>query len=170
MSIGLIWAQSRGGVIGADGGLPWQLPEDLAHFRSVTRGGAVVMGRRTWESIPKRFRPLAGRHNVVVTRQRDWDAPGAFAVHSFDDALAIAAGPVWVIGGAEIFRLALCHADTLELTEIDEQFAGDTLAPALTAAWSLVDTNPTSGWLRSSEGLSYRFARYQRVPEPDPAP
>ena len=164
MKVGLIWAQSRGGVIGAEGGLPWHLPEDLAHFRSVTRGGAVIMGRRTWDALPDRFRPLPGRRNIVITRQRDWAAPGASVMHTFNDALALAAGPVWVIGGAEIFRLALPHADTVELTEIDEQFPGDTLAPALTPDWSLVDTNPTSGWLRSRAGLSYRFARYQRAP------
>ena len=164
MSIGLIWAQSRNGVIGFDGRLPWHLPEDLAHFRAITGGGVVIMGRRTWDSIPERFRPLPGRQNVVITRQRDWAAPGASVVHGFDDALAIAAGPVWVIGGAEIFRLALPHADTLELTEIDEQFAGDTLAPALTPDWTRVNTNPASGWLHSSTGLPYRFARYQRAP------
>ena len=164
MSIGLIWAQSRNGVIGFDGRLPWHLPEDLAHFRAITGGGVVIMGRLTWDSIPERFRPLPGRHNVVITRQRDWAAPGASVVHSFDDAIVIAAGPVWVIGGAEIFRLALPHADTLELTEIDERFAGDTLAPSITAAWNLVDTDPSSGWRRSSGGLRYRFARYQRAP------
>jgi dihydrofolate reductase len=161
MGIGLVWAQSRGGVIGADGGLPWHLPEDLAHFRAITHGGAVIMGRRTWDALPHRFRPLPGRSNIVITRARDWTAPGASAVHSFDDALALAVGPIWVIGGAEIFRLALPYADTLEITEIDEEFAGDTFAPALDAAWNRV-TNST--WRASSEGLRYRFVRYAPAP------
>lgn len=164
MGVGLVWAQSRGGVIGANGGLPWHLPEDLAHFRATTQGGAVIMGRRTWDSLPDRFRPLPGRSNIVITRGRDWAAPGASVAHSVEDALALTALPVWVIGGAEIFRLALPYADTLEITEVDEEFAGDTLAPTFTSAWNCVDTNPPSGWLRSSEGLRYRFTRYHRAP------
>ena len=164
MKIGLIWAQTVNGVIGADGVMPWHLPEDLAHFRTVTRGGAVIMGRRTWDSLPERFRPLPGRQNVVITRQQDWAAAGAFAAHNFDDALALAEGPVWVIGGAEIYRLALAHANVLEVTEIDASIAGDTLAPALDAAWARVSTNPESGWLRSSTALPYRFTRYERSP------
>ncbi|TFD63510.1 dihydrofolate reductase [Cryobacterium ruanii] len=168
MKIGLIWAQTVSGVIGADGIMPWHLPEDLAHFRAVTRGGAVIMGRRTWDSLPERFRPLPGRQNVVITRQQDWAAEGASAAHGFDDALALAEGPVWVIGGAEIYRLALAHADVLEVTEIDASIAGDTLAPALDAAWTRVSTAPASGWLRSSTALPYRFTRYERPPTPAP--
>jgi len=164
MGVGLVWAQSRGGVIGANGSLPWHLPEDLAHFRAITQGGAVIMGRRTWDSLPGRYRPLPGRLNIVITRGRDWAAPGASVAHSVEDALALTALPVWVIGGAEIFRLALPYADTLEVTEVDEEFTGDTVVPALTSAWICVDTTPTSGWLRSSEGLRYRFARYHRAP------
>ncbi|WP_104084009.1 dihydrofolate reductase [Cryobacterium sp. Y11] len=161
MSIGLIWAQSRGGVIGTDGGLPWHLPEDLAHFRAVTQGGVVIMGRRTWDALPERFRPLPGRHNIVITRQPAWAARGASAVHSLGDARALTTGPLWVIGGAEIFRLALPFAATLEVTEIDAEIVGDTLAPVITADWARVDTDPTSGWLRSSTALQYRFVRYQ---------
>ncbi|TFB72648.1 dihydrofolate reductase [Cryobacterium glaciale] len=164
MTLGLIWAQTVNGVIGADGVMPWHLPEDLAHFRAVTQGGAVIMGRRTWDSLPERFRPLPGRQNIVITRQRDWAAPGASAAHSLDDALALAEGPVWVIGGAEIYRLALSRADTLEVTEIDASIAGDTLAPELDAAWTRVSTNPANGWLRSSAALPYRFTRYERTP------
>ena len=161
--LGLIWAQTLEGVIGDNGVMPWHLLEDLAHFRSVTQGSAVIMGRRTWDSLPERFRPLPGRQNVVITRQQGWAAAGASVAHTFDDALALTAGPVWVIGGAEIYRLALPYADTLEVTEIDAQIAGDTIAPAITAAWDLVDTDPAHGWLRSSTGLSFRFARYQRA-------
>ncbi|SEN34954.1 dihydrofolate reductase [Cryobacterium sp. TMT1-3] len=170
MTLGLIWAQTVGGVIGADGVMPWHLPEDLTHFRAVTRGGAVIMGRRTWDSLPERFRPLPGRQNIVITRQQRWAAEGASVAHSLNEALALAEGPVWVIGGAEIYRLALPHADVLEVTEIDASIAGDTVAPALDAAWARVATDPASGWLRSSTALPYRFTRYERTTEPAPAP
>lgn len=159
--LGLIWAQTLDGVIGADGVMPWHLPEDLAHFRAVTRGKTVIMGRRTWDSLPERFRPLPGRQNIVITRQLDWAGEGASVAHGVDDALALADGPVWVIGGAEIYRLALPYADALEVTEIDADIAGDTLAPAITAEWTVNETGSTADWLRSSTGLPYRFVGYQ---------
>ena len=162
--LGLIWAQTLSGVIGANGVMPWHLPEDLAHFRSVTRGGTVIMGRRTWDSLPERFRPLPGRQNVVITRQRGWTAEGASVAHSLDGARALTEGPVWVIGGAEIYRLALSSADALEVTEIDARIAGDTFAPALDASWDSVGTDPENGWFSSSTALSYRFIRYERSP------
>lgn len=169
--LGLIWAQTVDGVIGADGLMPWHLPEDLAHFRSVTRGGAVIMGRRTWDSLPERFRPLPGRQNVVITRQRGWAAEGASVAHSFWEARALTEEPVWVIGGAEIYRLALPYADTLEVTEIDAEIAGDTRAPSITADWNAVGTDPENGWLHSVGGLPFRFVRYQRPPGiPSPRP
>jgi dihydrofolate reductase len=168
--LGMIWAQTRDGVIGSDGAMPWHLPEDLAHFRSVTRGSTVIMGRRTWDSLPERFRPLPGRQNIVLTRQRDWAAEGACVAHTLEDALALTEGDTWVIGGAEIYRLALPYADTLEVTEIDAQIAGDTRAPAITDAWSVVGAHPTTGWLRSTTALPYRFASYERSPEPAAAP
>ncbi|WP_105034385.1 dihydrofolate reductase [Cryobacterium aureum] len=164
MTLGLIWAQTREGVIGANGVMPWHLPEDLAHFRAVTSGSAVIMGRRTWDSLPERFRPLPGRQNIVITRQQGWAAEGASVAHTLEDALAITSSVVWVIGGAEIYRLALPFAGILEVTEIDADIPGDTHAPALTAAWTRVHTDPTSGWLRSTTALRYRFARYERTP------
>lgn len=167
--IGLIWAQTLAGIIGANGSMPWHLPEDLAHFRSVTRGGAVIMGRRTWDSLPERFRPLPGRRNIVITRQQDWEAEGASVAHSIEDALVLAEGPVWVIGGAEIYQLSLPQADILVVTEIDAEIAGDTRAPVITAEWTVADQHETSGWRRSSEGLPYRFVRYQRSPPPPSA-
>ena len=170
MTLGLIWAQTVSGVIGADGVMPWHLPEDLAHFRALTTGSAVIMGRRTWDSLPARFRPLPGRQNIVITRQRDWAADGASVVHGLDEAIALTAGPVWVIGGAEIYRLALPHADVLEVTEIDAEIEGDTHAPPISAAWTNVTADPPSGWLRSSTALPYRFTRYERTPEPAAAP
>src|SRR5690606_11575178 len=116
--IGLVWAEAEGGVIGKDGGMPWHVPEDLAHFREVTLGHPVVMGRRTWESFPDKYRPLPGRRNIVVTRNDDWAAEGAERAASLDQALALAedADTVWVIGGGELFREVMPRADVLEVT------------------------------------------------------
>ncbi|MGD8165894.1 dihydrofolate reductase [Herbiconiux sp. P16] len=185
MSVALIWAEARGGVIGLDGGIPWHLPEDLARFRELTSGGTVVMGRRTWESLPERFRPLPGRRNVVVTRQVGWQAPGADVVHSVDEALGGASGgtvgdatgrapddeageggagarqTVWVMGGGEIYRQALPLADRLEITEVDLEIDGDTRAPEIGDDWRRTIA-PASGWLESRTGLRYRFATLTR--------
>ena len=127
----LIAAMARGRVIGRGNALPWHLPEDMAHFRAVTRGHPVIMGRKTWDSLPERFRPLPGRRNLVVTRNAAWQAAGAEAMPSFDAAMAATAGAarVFVIGGAELYAAALPHADTLLLTEIDADFAGDARFP-----------------------------------------
>ncbi|MDO9396240.1 MAG: dihydrofolate reductase, partial [Herbiconiux sp.] len=125
--VGLVWAEARGGVIGDGGGIPWHLPEDLKHFRTLTSGATVVMGRKTWDSLPERFRPLPGRTNVVVTRQEGWSADGAVAVHSLAEALdrAETAGEdVWVIGGGEIYSQAMARAERLEITEVDLDLAG----------------------------------------------
>ena len=86
--LGLIWAEARGGVIGKDGGMPWHVPEDLAHFKERTTGHPVIMGRRTWESFPERFRPLPDRRNIVVTTDAEWAADGAERASSLDEALA----------------------------------------------------------------------------------
>ena len=140
--------------------MPWHLTEDLRHFRELTGTDPVVMGRRTWESLPERFRPLPGRRNVVVTRQQDWDAPGATVAHSLDDALAPTgdASTVWVIGGAELYRQTLPLADRLEVTEIDLDVAGDTQAPEPGDGWS----TDAGDWLTAANGLRYRFVSYTR--------
>jgi len=131
MKVALVAAVARGGVIGRDGGLPWRLPEDMAHFRSVTMGHPVVMGRRTWESLPDRFRPLPGRRNVVVTRNSAWGADGAERAGSLGAALELLAGEerVSVIGGGALFAAALPLADELLLTEIGLDVGGDTFFP-----------------------------------------
>ena len=133
MNLALIAAVARNGVIGRGGALPWRLPEDLQHFRRVTMGAPVIMGRKTWDSLPERFRPLPGRRNIVVTRQADWRAAGAEAAPSFEAALALAgdAARAFVIGGAELYRAALPMADELVLTEIEHDFDGDAVFPAL---------------------------------------
>ena len=156
--ISLIWAQAANGVIGDAGSIPWHLPEDLAHFKELTQGGAVIMGRRTWDSLPERFRPLAGRHNIVITRQQDWAVEGATVAHTLTDALA-AAGPgcVWIIGGGDIYRQAMPLAARLEVTEVDLEAGGETVAPAVGARFVQVDA---SEWLTSRTGLRYRFLSY----------
>ena len=131
-SLSLIAAIARNGAIGRDGGLVWREPEDLKHLRRVTMGHPVIMGRKTWDSLPARFRPLPGRRNIVITRNADWRADGAEAVASIDAALSLLAGTpkAFVIGGAEIYALALPHASELVLTEIDAELEGDTHFPA----------------------------------------
>lgn len=162
-AIGLVWAESRGGVIGAAGGMPWHVPEDLAHFAAITMGAPVVMGRRTWESLTPRFRPLPGRENIVVTRQADWAAEGAVPAHSLEAALEIAGDVerVWVIGGGELFGSALALADRLEVTELDLEVDGDTFAPSRDG-WSAISHDPESGWHTSRTGTRYRFLELRR--------
>jgi dihydrofolate reductase len=124
----LVAAVARNGVIGRDNTVPWRIPEDMEHFRAVTMGHPVVMGRRTWESLPDRFRPLPGRRNVVVTRNPDWSAKGAERAASLDDALRLLEDEprVSVIGGGELYAAALPLADELLLTEVDSEVDGDT--------------------------------------------
>ena len=131
MRLALIAAVARNGCIGKDNALPFRLPEDQQHFRRVTMGCPVIMGRKTWESLPARFRPLPGRRNIVVTRNPAWRAEGAEAVHSIDAALALSAGAdrAFVIGGGELYRAALVHAAELVLTEIERDFEGDARFP-----------------------------------------
>lgn len=156
-----MWAQSRNRIIGRDGVLPWRLPEDLAHFRNLTAGGCVVMGRRTWESLPESFRPLPGRTNFVLTRRAEWGPPGAVVVRTLEDAFDGADGrPIAVIGGLEVFEASMHRADSLEVTEINADFAGDTEAPKIPSQWVVGVADPRSGWHRSATGLEYRFLRY----------
>jgi dihydrofolate reductase len=127
----LVAAVARGGVIGRDGTVPWHLPKDMAIFRQLTTGHAVVMGRRTWDSLPDRFRPLPGRRNIVVSRNPSWDAKGAERAGSLEDALLLAGADerIFVIGGEQIYRAALPHADELVLTELALDVEGDAFFP-----------------------------------------
>jgi dihydrofolate reductase len=168
MTLGVVWAQAAGGVIGRNGTLPWHLPEDLAHFRALTAGATVIMGRRTWQSLPPRFRPLPGRHNIVISSDPAC-AEGATVVPSLAAALAAVDGTsgttetsAWVIGGGAVYRTALPHATTAVITEIDALIDGDTHAPVLDDGWRLVSADPEHGWHRSGTGLSYRICRYTR--------
>jgi dihydrofolate reductase len=160
MTVGLIWAQSTSGVIGRDGGIPWRLPEDQARFKELTMGHTVVMGRLTWESLPTKVRPLPGRRNVVVTRQADYVADGADVVPKLQDALSD--DMTWVIGGEQIYALALPIATRCEVTEVEIDLRrqdADAVAPVLDESW----VGTTGEWLTSSSGLHYRFYSYQRV-------
>jgi dihydrofolate reductase len=131
--ISLVYAQSRNGIIGADGGLPWRLPSDLKRFKETTLGKPIIMGRKTWEGLPRK--PLPGRVNIVVTRQSSFAAEGAVVVGSVADALARAgeASEVCVIGGGEIYRMFLPLADRIYLTLVDADVEGDTRGPDLVA-------------------------------------
>ena len=169
MTLGVVWAQSSDRYIGTDGRLPWYLPEDLARFRALTTGHPVIMGRATWESLPDRFRPLPGRENIVLSRVADQgeavDGPlrGAQVVGSVDEALTLVAGSdAWVIGGAQVYRAFLPHADRLEITQVDTVIGADTRAPVLGRGWGVVAREPTEGWLTSTTGLRYRFLSFAR--------
>lgn len=172
-----IWAQTTAGVMGRDGGMPWHLPEDLAHFKATTRGRPVIMGRRTWESFPARFRPLPGRTNVVVTSRpqdpqlqvedRD-DGTAVIAVPSWGDAVrAAAAAPggehLWVIGGARLYEEALSDPETrvdhavVSVIELDEP--GDTIAPRLADPWRLVQREEDR---LSRTGLTWHVEHWRR--------
>ena len=161
MQLHLIYARARNGVIGRDNTLPWHLPEDLAHFKRLTLGCPVIMGRKTWDSLPPKFRPLPGRSNIVITRQPDWHNVGAIAAHGLEAALSLCAQAehVWVIGGAQIYAQALPLAATVEVTEIDADFAGDAYAPALGAQWREHQREAHT----AANGLSYSFVRCVRT-------
>jgi dihydrofolate reductase len=152
----LVVAIAENGVIGKDGAIPWHISEDLKRFKALTMGHTVVMGRKTWDSLPKK--PLPGRVNVVVTRQKDWHAEGAIAASSLGQATSGTSGTVMVIGGAEIYERALPLASRIELTEVHRSFDGD-------AKFDLDRT----GWTESfredhtnADGLRYSYVTLTR--------
>ncbi len=147
-TIALVVAVARNGVIGREGGLPWHISSDLKRFKAITMGKPVIMGRKTWESLPKK--PLPGRHNIVITRQRGYEAPGASVVAGVEAALQLARSgkpeEIAVIGGGEIYRKFLPLADRVYLTEVDLDVEGDIFFPEL----------PPAEWRQSSREV---FAR-----------
>ncbi|MCS7006066.1 MAG: dihydrofolate reductase [Thermoleophilia bacterium] len=161
MKVTVVAAIARGGVIGRDGAIPWRLPEDLARFKALTTGHAVVMGRRTWESLPARFRPLPGRRNVVLTRNPSWEAQGAERAASLEEALELVEDEegVFVIGGAELYAAALPLADELALTEIDLEVEGDTVFPEWDRA-AFEEVSREDGVSR--DGTRFAFVTYRR--------
>jgi dihydrofolate reductase len=161
VTLALIAAVARNGVIGRDNALVWHEPQDQRHFRALTLGCPVVMGRRTWESLPARFRPLPGRRNLVVTRQTGYAAPGAETAPGLGPALArLADAPrVFVIGGAELYAAALPLADRLELTEIDADLDGDTVFPPFDRSVFVEDGRERH---LTSDGTRFDFVGYRR--------
>ncbi|MBI4740276.1 MAG: dihydrofolate reductase [Betaproteobacteria bacterium] len=161
--ISLIAAVAQNRAIGKNNELLWRLPEDMRHFRETTRGKAVVMGRKTWESLPAAFRPLPGRRNIVLTRDPAYVAEGAVIARSLADAVALAGSEeeVFVIGGAELYRQALPLAGRLYLTEVAETPDGDAFFPEISAAdWQEIARVPQ----RNESGLEFAFVLYQRRP------
>lgn len=169
MKIGMIWAQSRNGVIGNKGQLPWHLPEDLAHFKRITQGHPVIMGRKTWDSLPPKFRPLPGRRNYVITRQTGPALEalrelGAHTANSLEDALAQCRAQVprpsevWVIGGAQIYAQAEALANWAQITWVGMDATGDAIAPKLNSDWVLIGNKDEV----SKSGISLAFHTYSR--------
>ena len=163
--LALIAAVPRNRAIGRGGELIFRESEDQKHFRRVTLGCPVIMGRKTWDSLPARFRPLPGRANIVVTRNAHWSAEGATRAGSLDEALKLAAdaAKVFVIGGAELYALALPRADELVLTEIDAEIDGDVFFPD----WPRTQFRQTSSEPHATAGgVGYRFNHYIRQEAP----
>lgn len=160
--LSLIAAVARNGAIGRGNQLLWHEPLDQQHFRRVTMGCPVIMGRKTWDSLPARYRPLPGRRNVVVSRNPALSVDGAEVVGGLDEALAqVADAPrAFVIGGAELYALALPHADEMVLTEIDADLDGDTFFPAWDhSAFEAHEVQEHVG----ADGVRFRFVSYRRA-------
>ncbi|MBW3094926.1 dihydrofolate reductase [Bifidobacterium sp. 64T4] len=184
-SVNLIWAQARDtsgrpGAIGYKGGMPWHLPEDLKHFQELTVSHPVIMGRRTWESLSPKYRPLPNRDNIVVTHDPMYRAVGATVIGSLEDALDLARqeaipddgldrSEIWVIGGAELFREAIPMANKVYVTDIDAEVEADTYAPDIAALaqsgdWEVIDRSERFTPKNANDGIGgYRFRTYARV-------
>jgi dihydrofolate reductase len=161
--LAVVAAVARNGVIGAGNRMPWHLPAELKHFRSLTLGHRIVMGRKTWESLG---RPLAGRENVIVSRNTALVAPGCRVVSSLVEALSDCAlpDPMFCIGGAELYKIALPRADEIHLTEIDVDFPGDTMMPPLSPEdWRETAREPVTD---PATGTRYAFVHYVRIKAP----
>lgn len=153
--ITLVLARARNGVIGREGALPWHIPADLRRFKTLTMGRAMVMGRKTFESLPGL---LPGRRHIVLTRDRAWSAPGAEVAHDVEGALRLAGEDAAVIGGAEVFALFLPRADRIELTEVHADVAGDVVVPPL-AGWREVAREDHAG------APAFSFVTLERSPD-----
>ncbi len=168
MDINLIWAQAQNRVIGNHGAMPWHIPEDLAHFRQITKNSPVIMGRKTWESLPSRFRPLPHRRNIILTRQPHWGSQYTNKEVIKASSIEAAITPqitgsgvkeVWVVGGGQIYSQYLPLATRIEITEIHASFDGDTRAPELGPEWKEIRRIPNS----SPTGLKFDFVSYLKI-------
>lgn len=160
--ISLIAAVAKNRVIGVDNQLPWHIPEDLAYFKRTTLGAPIISGRKNYESIG---RPLPGRTNIVLTRDKTYQAPGCIVVSTVDEAIAAAGAvaEVFIIGGGEIYRLFFAQAERLYLTEIDQEVDGDITFPQIEASqWQSVDEHDAGQVHTTAEGITYRFRLYTR--------
>ena len=168
MKLKLILARARNGVIGRHNTLPWHLPQDMAHFKRVTMGSPVIMGRKTWDSLPAKFRPLPGRTNLVVTRQAGWHADGALPASGVEQALWLCANlspapaDVWIIGGGELYASALPMAQRALVTELAQDVDGDTFAPLLDAQWHETARDEQV----SRNGMRFAFVTYNQRENP----
>jgi phosphatidate phosphatase APP1/dihydrofolate reductase len=168
--ISLIWAQAQSktgesGAIGYRGKIPWHIPEDLKHFSSLTKGGAVIMGRRTFESLPEKFRPLPDRKNIVITSNPDSiKVSGVLALNSLKEAIARAnTENIWIIGGASIYKAGLKYANTAYITKVRKKIDADTFAPELSKQWLFNEKwvlKEKSEWMMSESGEQYCFTKY----------
>lgn len=174
--VGAIWAQAGNGIIGDQGTMPWHVPEDLAHFKRITAGHPVIMGRATWESFPPKFRPLPGRSNIVLTTRAEShqalrDA-GALPVADLGEALALAktcegSREIWIIGGGKVYAQSLQLLDLAVITKLDLEVQGDTSAPQLPDDFALGLSDPgldgpENQWHKSGTGTRYRFETWIR--------
>ena len=166
MNINLIFARAQNGVIGNHNALPWHLPEDMAHFKRLTTGCPVIMGRKTWDSLPPRFRPLPHRTNIVLTQQENWNENGVQRLSSVQETLQFCEQlkstqphqPIWVIGGAAIYDQFLPHAYRAYVTEIHQNFEGDAFAPQFGTEWLESAREDHT----SVNGLAFSFVTYQK--------
>lgn len=166
MIISLIAALTKNHIIGKDNRLPWHLPDDMKFFMQTTKGHVVLMGRKNYDSIPEKFRPLPNRTNIVITRQKDFRAPGCAIVHSLEDGIGLARlkreQELFVIGGSDIYRLAMPHANRLYLTEIDAELDGDTRFPTIDAQqWR--EVSRTHHPVDDRHAFAFDFVVYDRL-------
>ena len=172
MRINLIFAQANNGVIGANNQLPWHLPQDLAHFKAHTTGCPVIMGRKTWDSLPPKFRPLPGRLNLVVSRQADLAIEGAQVCASVEAAVQACAlqtpapAEAWVIGGAQIYAQAMPLATRAVVTYLHKDVPGDAYAPSFDTAWTETSRETHTIAQGSNAGLSFSFVTLERQAKP----
>ena len=172
MNVNLIWAQARNGVIGNHGAMPWHIPEDLAHFRQITQNKPVIMGRKTWDSLPAKFKPLPYRRNIILTRSPNWGKELENSNSKIKIARSVETSmkpiivgreveEIWVIGGGQIYPQFLKYASRIEITEIQEEIEGDTRAPELGSEWK----EERRVHHTSSSGIKFDFVTYLKTRE-----
>ena len=163
--ISIIAAASKNLVIGKDNDLPWNLPSDLKSFKKITEGHFVIMGRKCWESIPEKFRPLPKRENIVITRDKDYNAVGAVTINDLESLIKVfkndgEQGEVFIIGGAQIYKEAFKHADKMYLTQVLSEVEGDTYLEGLDfSEWVLTETSPKM----EENGIEFRFTTFDKL-------